>query len=294
MTPNDIRQEVAAIGNTTVADIEDNAFYSAINRALDRANRLQPITKSVSIYNHSLPAAQESRRAIEITLKTPCEIKGESVAAIYLNTNGACTVTVYADGIKVKTVEMPIGDRELRLTLKKISGQDYADVRILITTTSFASLVSYALWCDKYSDDEAYVPDTGIYNTYMLRSLANDFQTLKRVYLIDEQGEQVLDATNYVIASNRELWLLRSRTGRYKIEYAPICKKLSRDNLDEEIGVDPDIEQLIVLLTAYWVWYEDLNEIAENCYAQYMQLAAEIKAENRVDSDPSPKDVYGW
>lgn len=294
MTPNDIRQEVAAIGNTTVADIEDNAFYSAINRALDRANRLRPITKSVSIYNHSLPAAQESRREIEITPKTPCEIKGEGVAAIYLNTNGACTVTVYADGIKVKTVEMPIGDRELRLTLKKISGQDYADVRILITTTSFASLVSYALWCDKYSDDEAYVPDTGIYNTYMLRSLANDFQTLKRVYLIDERGEQVLDATNYVIASNRELWLLRSRTGRYKIEYAPICKKLSRDNLDEEIGVDPDIEQLIVLLTAYWVWYEDMNEIAENCYAQYMQLAAEIKAENRASADPAPKDVYGW
>lgn len=294
MTPNDIRQEVAAIGNTTIADIEENAFYSAINRALDRANRLRPIIKSVNVYNHSLPSAAECRKATEITPKTPYEIKATETAAIYLNTSGACTINVYADGVKVKTVEVPIGDHETRLVVKKLCNQDYSDVRILITARGYATLVSYALWQDKFSDDEADVPDTGIYNTYALRTLANDFQTIKSVLKIDENGEQILDATNYVIAGNRELWLLRSHSGRYKIEYAPIPKKLSRDNADDEIGVDPDIEQLVVLLTAYWVWYEDLNEIAQNCYAQYMQLAAEIKAEHRAYPDPAPKDVYGW
>lgn len=294
MTPNDIMQEVAAIGNTTVADIEEHAFYSAINRALDRANRVRPKTKSANVYNHSLPAASECRRATEITPRTPCEISATEVAAIYLNTAGACSVDIFADGVKVKSITVTAKDCENRFVTKKLCHKDYANIRILVRTSGYATLVSYALWADKFSDDEEDVPDTGIYNTYSLRLIANDFQTLKRVIRIDESGEQTLDVTSYILAGNRELWLLRSQSGQYKIEYAPLCKKLSRDNLDEEIGVDPDIEQLIVLLTAYWVWYEDLNEIAQNCYAQYMQLAAEINAEDRAHSDPAPKDVYGW
>ncbi len=293
MTPNEIMQEVAAIGNATISEIEENAFFSAINRALDRANRNRPLTKNVYLYNHSLAAVSESKRARAISPKEPQEISGADVAAIYLNTSGPCTVTVYADGVRVKAVSVS-GEHDHKFVVKTLCNLDYAEVRVLITTNAYATLVSYALWGDKFSDEADDVPTTGIYNTYTIKTLASDFQTLKSVCKVDEAGDQLLDATEYVIVSNRELWLLRSNTGRYKIEYAPICKKLSRDNADDEIGVDADIEQLIVLLTAYWVWFEDLNEIAQNCYAQYMQLAAEIKLEHRAPADPAPKDVYGW
>lgn len=294
MTPNDIMQEVAAIGNTTVSEIDESVFYSAINRALDRANRLRPITKCISLYNHSLRAVRESKMAKAVTPDAPFEFEGKDVSAIYLNTEGSCTVTVYIDGIKAKTIDVGIGNHDHRWVVKALCDRDQADIKVSVATRGYATLISYALWRDKFSDDADDIPGTGIYNAYALKTLASDFLSLKSICKIDFDQEQMLDATEYILVGNRELWLLRSKTGRYKIEYAPTNKKISRDNANDEIGVDADIEHLIVLLTAYWVWFEDLNEIAQNCYAQYMQLSAEIKNENRAPKDPSFKNVYGW
>lgn len=294
MTPNEIMQEVAAIGNTNLSDIDESIFYSAINRAYDRANRLRPITKSISLYNHSLSAANESKTAKTVTHDSHFTCDGSDVAAIYLNTEGACTITIYADNVKVKTLEVGIGNHDHRLTVKELCGKDFADIRVSITTRGFATVISFALWRDKYSDDAEDIPATGIYNAYSLKTLASDFHALKSICRVDYDREQILEATEYIIVGNRELWLLRSQSGRYTLEYVPTNKKLSRDNADKEIGLSGDIEQLIVLLTAYWVWFEDLNEIAQNCYAQYMQLAAEIKQERRAAAEPAFKNVYGW
>lgn len=293
MTPNDVMREVAAIGNTTVNDIEENVFYAAINSAFERANKIRPILKSSYLYNYSLPFAEQSNKAQDVTANKAVSLGGKNVAAIYLNTAGACQIVITA-GQKSKVITTFGAHQEHRYIVKEICGNDTCDVDITITTNGIAVLIAYALWQGKYNDNADDIPSTSIYNTYSLLSLASDLQTLKAIYKVDEQSEQVLEVTDYIVVSERELWILKNKEGKYRLEYAPRCKRLTRDNADQEIGTDQDVTRLIVLLTAYWIWYEDLNEIAQNCYAQYMQLAAEIKNENRAAADPQPKNVYGW
>lgn len=286
-------QEVAILGNSPVSEIEENAFFGAVNRAFERASKIRPQTKIMHINNYSLPAVEISRLAKEITSQKAIEITGENVSAIYINTSGTCTVVIYCNGAKVKTIHASAQDLEHRLVVYNLCGKDSANVKIVLSA-NYAKLISYALWRDRYSNNEADVPDTSIYNTYRLDRIASDFHSLVRISRIDTGGEQELDLTQYILSNNKELWLLRNHNERVKLEYQTKRKPITRDNIDVDIDVDEDIAQLIILLTAYWVWYEDLNEIAQNCYAQYMQRAAEIKTEARAPANPAPKNVYGW
>lgn len=292
MTPNEILSEVAAIGNAREGEIDKKSFYSAINRAYDRANRIRPITKRVYIYNQT-PVAVASETKPRNIQAEEIEISGKSVASVYLNIHGTCTVTVYADNNVIKTYHCG-GDSDIRLVVSKLYERELADIKIKISTPYVITLVSYAMWGSKISDNEDDVPDTGIYQTRALKSLASDFGACKNVFKTNEYTEEIVSATDYVIAGTREIWLMKSKPGRYGIEYYPTPKKITLDNANEEIGLDSDIEHLVVLLTAYWVWFEELNEIAQNCYAQYMQLAAEIKTESRAAEAPAFKNVYGW
>ena len=296
MTPNEIMAEVAAIAQEEIENVNEKAFYAALNRAYETVNRLRPKTKSCEIYNTALQVMSETHRAHTVTANSPLVIEAANTACFSLLLVGRGVIVVQDARGEILREEILSPDTEcdVRQITKKLCGEETADLKIRIEAAPRITVTAYALYADRYSDDEEDVPLPGIYNIHPLKRIAPDYITIKSIEKVDDRTRQLLDDTNYMIASENELWMLRALPGRYRITYTYRLKRLSYDNADEPIGLDADLDQPLILLTAYYLWYEDITPLAEHCYAMYLQTVAELKTEERAANEPAFKNVYGW
>lgn len=297
MTPNDIKQEVGTLAMENASEVDESAFWHAINRALAQVNRIRPVIRSVEVYNGAPAKLEHSRDVIPFGKKCPYVKTVKGCAAIYLDVSASSgEITVTGGGKEIHRESLIENKRanEYRILIP----DEYAEGEITVTvTTPFAGVVAEAVYySEKISDEPSDVPSGSLYNIFFFREIAPDLQSVVKLHY--QKGgslsEELVESKDFAIPTTRELWLLKSKAGLYRIYYYPKPTRLTRANENEEVPLDEDLQTLLPLLICYYVWLEDKPEIAEAMYSQYMQTAAEIRVQSTASDYPAVQDVYGW
>ena len=295
MTPNEIKEEVGALALESIDDVEDKAFWTSLNRAIAQVNRIRPLTADITIHNRSLSVLLQAKEQ-HYAANKPVSFKVSGCACFYLQIYGAGNIKVRNTSRVFITKSLLDNKKtnEYRFVISNYEAKDIEDIEVEIDGKYAGTLVSAVFYGEKYSDKEEDVPSGQIYNTYPLKKISADISHVTQILYENGAGSQQVEAKDFMIPDGKTLWLLKSKEGSYQVFYSKKLKFLSNDVADEEIEIDADLHALIPLLTGYYVWLEDKPEIAENLFAQYKQMEAEIRVEGHVSRYPAFQDVYGW
>ena len=295
MTPNEIKEEVGALALEPVTEVDEDAFWAGLNRAIAQVNRIRPLTADITIHNRCLPVLHQTKDQNFSSGKS-VKLEAKGCACFYLQVYGQGEITIRRNGAQVTEIDLIDNRRsnEYRFVISDYLAEDVADIEVEIGGKYAGTVISAVFYSEKFSDREEDVPSGQIYNVYPLREICSDIGHITQILYEDETGERRVEAKDFMIPDGKTLWLLKSKEGRYTIMYSKKLGRVSEDKEDDEIELDADLHALLPLLTGYYVWLEDKPEIAENLFAQYKQMEADIRVEGHISRHPAVQDVYGW
>ena len=128
---------------------------------------------------------------------------------------------------------------------------------------------------------------------YDLSELCNDFEALygtpTRVY-----NNAYYPFNNFTLEQNKIIIMDASLVGTFSFFYTKILPDFTVSTSDDaEIPIDHEVEQLLPLLTAYYVWLDDDERKAVMYYNQFDTLKAEILEKIRGRNESNKAEIFG-
>lgn len=304
MKVHELYDAVAKLGfEDSLEDI--SAFFIAANRAMLQVNALRPLTAILEIYHRSvdnlIPGATH-----EIHEHLDSNLVFESTApakAYYFEVlgEGECRIEVYNSAIKqweVKHNPIIFDCRTYTAFYDLINpeGEFVSDrVRLHFMGEYVFYVRNAALYGSVHSSDPEDIPPFREYIRYDLRKLAEGFIELADNPFITS-FTRITD--DYIFEDNSVLLLPRDVAREVKIKYkkAPGALVYTDDpaNDDSEIELDPELSQLLPLLTAAYVWADEGDGKAQYYLELYRERTAEIEMRKRSTAPATYANVTGW
>lgn len=99
---------------------------------------------------------------------------------------------------------------------------------------------------------------------------------------------------NYTLEQNKIILMDASLVGTFTFFYTPIWADITTDTQDDfEIPIAHEVEQLLPLLTAYYVWLDDDERKAVMYYNQYDDLRQQILEKIRAREEQGSAEIIG-
>ena len=303
MKINELYSAVAKLGfESSLEDI--SAFYSAANRAMLQINALRPLTAILEIYH------RECKNLIvgathDIYFRTHSDVIFEcpgGAKAFYFEANGVggCNIEVYDSAASkwepVNFVEFDSRAFEAHRGFIE-PDEELADapVRLRFIGKYAYQIRNAALYDVLYSGNVEDIPAYEEYVRYDLRRLADGFIELADNPFVSS-FTRITD--DYVFESGSVLLLPPDVAREVKIKYkkrpATLVYKDDPEKDDSEIELDPELAELLPLLTAVYVWADEGDGKSQYYYQLYLQRAQEIEARKRSREPATYSSVNGW
>ena len=99
---------------------------------------------------------------------------------------------------------------------------------------------------------------------------------------------------NYTLEQNKIILMDASLPGTFSFFYTQILPDINIETADDYvIPIDHEVEQLLPLLTAYYVWLDDDERKAVMYYNQFDTLKTEILERMRERSETGKAEIIG-
>lgn len=134
--------------------------------------------------------------------------------------------------------------------------------------------------------------NTGV-TRYDLTELCSDYESLygmpTRVY-----NNQYYSFNNYTLEQNKIILMDASLAGTFTFFYTKILPDITRSTADDYvIPIDHEVEQLLPLLAAYYIWLDDDERKAVMYYNQFDSMKNEILQRMKEKSDLGKAEIIG-
>ncbi len=307
MKINELYNAVAKLGfEDSLEDI--SAFFSAANRAMLQVNALRPLTAILEIYHRGCEnlVAGATHDIYEHTDEPVIfECSGGAKAYYFeVNGTGGCKVEVYnsetgdweqCDGedgeIVFDTKVFKAYRGFIRIDDKFTSEQ----VRLRFLGDYAYQIRNVALYGVLYPGNPEDIPAYEEYVRYDLRKLAEGFIELADNPFVASFTRLTDD---YIFESPSVLLLPREVAREVKIKYKKRPRMLvyteSPEKDETEIELDPELAELLPILTAVYVWADEGDGKSEYYLTLYRERAAEIEMRKRSREGASYANVTGW
>lgn len=128
---------------------------------------------------------------------------------------------------------------------------------------------------------------------YDLSEMCPDYEALygmpTRVY-----NNAYYTFNNYTLEQNKIILMDASIIGTFTFYYTKILPDITASTADDfEIPIDHEVEQLLPLLTAYYVWLDDDERKAVMYYNQFDSMKQEILQRMREKQDMNKAEIIG-
>lgn len=128
---------------------------------------------------------------------------------------------------------------------------------------------------------------------YDLSTMVSDFEALygmpTRVY-----NNAYYSFNNYTLEQNKIILMDASLVGTFSFFYTKILPDITTETSDDfEIPIDHEVEQLLPLLTAYYVWLDDDERKAVMYYNQFDSLKQEILEKMKARQETGKAEIIG-
>ena len=303
MKINELYSAVAKLGfEDSLEDI--SAFYSAANRAMLQINALRPLTAILEIYHRgceNLVAGATHDIIMHTDEPVIFECSG-GARAYYFEVSGVgrCNVEVYDSDSGKWDVKIEIPFETKSFTAKRgiIKVDDEftsAPVRLCFIGEFAYQIRNAALYGVLYSANPDDVPAYEEYIRYDLRRLADGFIELADNPFISS-FTRITD--NYLFESGAVLLLPPDVAREVKIKYkkrpAQLVYAESPAKDETEIELDPELAELLPLLTAVYVLADEGDGKSEYYLQLYRERSAEIEMRKRSREGARYENVTGW
>lgn len=272
MTLRELQNDVAALGFASLTDYGISLLSSA-NRALRLIFSESRITATARILAMNPPVIRYIKSAVHIggcTETLPLEGRAYSLIA-----NGLGTVTV-RDKTGVRTYELTGGK-------KRLYGFTEGAAEIRFEGEYGFAVSSFYMYGEIFGDSEADIPDGTDRHFYDVRRSISDFAAFSGPARTEDG--RIL---NNVMLSDGKLIIKGESNQAIFIEYKRTPRKITGANDDEIIDIPSELEGLLPLLTAAFMWLDDDEEKAQ----YYMQLYREFKSRIPDPGRPGGSDDY--
>ena len=99
---------------------------------------------------------------------------------------------------------------------------------------------------------------------------------------------------NYTVEQNKIILMDASLPGTFTFFYTPIWADITTDTQDDfEIPIAHEVEQLLPLLTAYYVWLDDDERKAVMYYNQFDSMKSEILGKIQARQEQAAAEIIG-
>ena len=285
--------------------LEDTpAFFGAANRAMLQINALRPLTAILEIYHRECVNLIVGATH-DIITHTDSEIIFEcspGAKAYYFETNGVgtCNIEVYNSAssewevVKRIVFDSRVFERhrgfvetEENIKPARVRMHFIGDYAYQIRNPAFYGVI--------YSGADEDIPAFEEYVRYDLSKLAEGFIELADNPFISS-FTRITD--DYVFENGHVLLLPPDVAREVKIKYKkrPATLVFVNDpaNDESEIELDPELSELLPLLTAVYVWADEGDGKTQYYYQLYLERANEIAARKRNREPATYLNVNGW
>lgn len=266
MTPNEVKKRALAAANAKELPFEDN-FYPTLSRAVSECNRIRPRRKRERLnLTNRLPTAGWSEKIRVCSGDTAFMGADWGGAKAFVATVcGEGKIYVYDDDDQiVDTIEAK--SCNLFKTYRYIAPEDVTVSQIAVEAKRYTTVESVTFYADVDTNDADTLPDEYGARTY---DLTHMFPDLDSIYAIDTGSDRV-------ILNQKSLVVPEGFQGSANIVYNVKMPVYNADLADREMALDDDLCEAVVLLVAWYLFWEDKPEIAEACKSSYLEMRTAI------------------
>ena len=278
MTLKDIQKQVAALGFEREIDTDDS-FISAVNRAFSIIYTERAIHKSMRFYRN--PILPNSHIPI---------LTHECKECISLPTS-AKAYSFYVSGNAKIRISQKSGEiiRQFNSQNAKVRGFIEEGATIEFFGDFRYTVYDLATFDTLESDREEDIPFYESVAVYDLSKTASDFRSAIELPE-DANGKKIENSS----VCNTTLVLPYRYSGQVNLKYRASAPVVSPDEADNEIDIPKEIEHLVPLLAAAYVWLDDDSDKAQYYMSLYREQMAAVKLYSTQCLSPEYQDVLRW
>lgn len=277
MTLNDIKKEVAVLGFENESAI-DSSIECAARRALATIYTEHGVHAVGSIYQNSPVPIKHLPMIIHTAGKDEVIELGDCSYAFVISGVGTFEIS---DDLGVRTQDF---DTRSTYLFGRINGSG----EIRFTGEFRYTVYDLCIYDEKFADGEA-PPRCGRMREYALDEYLPDFLFCSSLPT-DARGIEIAGAS---ISSGR-LLVPYDYVGQIVIKYRKRAPEVSINVPDAPLDVPTELEQLVFLLTAAYVWLDDDADKAQYYMSLYRDGMSVLKVYARSGVDTAFTDVARW
>ena len=297
MTYRELKDAVRHLGLVESFDdrVLESCMPDATTRGLRTLSRLVPRTAIFTLAHYPQKPTGEVSSFAYTGEKITIERFGVASVCFYAS-SGNGSVKVRLDGV---TKEIPFtATRGARTLVRIVFSETFENLTKAAdhVTLEFAGESYY------YVDSLSFYSSFGIidvlpygeYVRYDISSLVTDFGRLLSPPV--RRGNELLVLNvDFSLIDSHTVALSPTLEGAFDIYYEHLPERVT-DDTDEESNLDvsADLEDLLPLIVAYYVWAEDEPEKATDYYQRYTEQAALVKSRRNVTANLNYKNIDGW
>lgn len=316
MTGREIVDQILLLGarESFDFDFQEDAVYSAINRAIDEVNKLFPVTKTIQLLNYPIrPAVYHKGITVhkggEDIVFNASDIK--SLAFAVSGTGRAVLSHEYIitdeDGGEITDSEEFefTWEDETKLVVKRwlINSEDLpryfengGDV-ILKFTGAYNYLIKDVSFYDELDGD--VLEDVDIFSPWVSYDLAADNYAggsfLDFASIPIRYNDVSLNSPKDYRIEGSIIYLPADKPGTYELSYYKRPITVDADNDEVEIDIDARLHGLVALRAAYYLYSLIDEEAAANANTEYQKnLSLVITTMPKLRSPKKFRDRRGW
>lgn len=287
MTYAELKQEVIHLGLLDGLDDEalEHSFSYAADRAIRETAALIPRIRRTVIAHYPLrPMRTESFTHSRDDITVHCA--DAAAFCLYLSGGGVGSITVTGTDAE-RTVEVNGAARTLiRYTVSELLGKE-RDELTLTFSGGYYRVTELSFFGAAVAD--MLPPCDG--TAYDMRAQVSDFLRFASKPI----GDGLPVSEDYVIDGSALILSAAVPDGDYSVYYEHRPEPVNPDDSEAELDVEREIDFLVPLLAAYYIWMEDQPDKAAQFYQRYTEQIGMLRNHTRhIGTHKEYRSVNGW
>ena len=295
MTAAEVKNAVALLGfNPELSDEEEHArFWSVLNAVIPTVAQFAPEERVLMLAHSPLAPSYIAPSVIEKPYRESVSVTVPNAAAIYFEVTGTgratLTLGAHTHDIAWSGAATP---RVYQLIVSKILFGE-GEVSVKFKGDARYQVLNLCAYEQLASENEADILPPSDVVRYDMDELVEDFDGFSPLPVRRVRGMGLPDA-RWRLCGRSGIELSRERSALLDIVYYHRPAKVSEDNENVELDIEPTLHHLVPLLVAHYLWMDDEPTKAAQYKANYDEQLALWRMRAQPARQPHVINATGW
>lgn len=295
MTAAEVKNAVALLGfNPELSDEEEHArFWAMLNTVIPMVAQFAPVERALTLGHCPIMPSYVAPSVIDKPYRERVSVVLPKAVALYFEVTGTgratLTLGAHTHDIEWSSAASP---KVYRLIVNKVLFGE-GEVTLEFKGDVLYRVLNLCAYDQLASDREADILPPSDVVQYDMDELVDDFGGFAPRPVRKVRGMGVPDV-KWRLCGRSGIELSRERAMLLDIVYRHRPAKVSEDNEDDELDLEPTLHHLVPLLLAHYLWMDDEPQKAAQYKANYDEQLALWLSRAQPAKQPFVINATGW